>query len=150
MQAKEREDGETAVETAESGESYLIFSIHGERWAFKTTLVREIIHSAKIHPLPFVPDYIEGVVNCHGVPHTVVNPLKMAGKNGEEIAGGTVLVLKRDDDECALKISNIEFFFEPEPTEIKPDGILYKKDLIPYFDADKIESRLLEDLVEEN
>lgn len=141
--------GDSAEIAVNGGEAYLIFSILGERWAFKTSFVQEIIHAAKIHPLPFVPDYIEGVVNCHGIPYTVVNTQKMAGKADAEITGGTVLVFKRDDDECAIKISNIEVFFEPEKTDIKSDGIVFKKELIPFFDMEEIEARLLEDLTED-
>ena len=48
---------------AESNDSYLIFTIHNRLYAIKNTNVQEIMHSAKIHPLPFVPDYIEGMVN---------------------------------------------------------------------------------------
>ena len=131
---------------ATATETFLVFSVHQNQYAIKTALVQELVHSAKIHPLPFVPDYIEGVVNCHGVPYTVVNALKLDGETDREIEGGTVLVLKRDDDQFALHISNIEVFFEPEEDDIKPNGIRYKKQLIPFFDTDYIEAVLLRDL----
>jgi len=47
----------------EVNESYLIFSVQKTLYSIKTSNVQEIMHSAKIHPLPFVPEYIEGVVN---------------------------------------------------------------------------------------
>ena len=133
----------------ETNDSYLIFSIHKRLYAIKNTNVQEIMHSAKIHPLPFVPNYIEGMVNCRGVPYTVVNLLKMEHKEDCEIKEMTVLVFRRDDDQFALHISSIELFFEPEAEDILPEGIKYKTRIIPYFDVDLIESTLCQDLREE-
>lgn len=131
-----------------SGVSFLVFSIKKRRFALSTSFVKEIMHSAKIHPLPFVPDYIEGVVNCRGTPYTVVNSALLNGEEDWEIAGDTVLVFNRDDDQLALHISNIELFFEPEENDIRADGIRYKLNLIPYFDANHIEEVLRKDLRE--
>lgn len=131
-----------------SGSSFLVFSVKGSLFAIRTSLVKEIMHSAKIHPLPFVPPYIEGVVNCHGTPFTVVNFSMMNGEEDSAIEGDTVLVFKRSDDQLALHISNIEMFFEPDENDIRTDGIRYKMNLIPFFDADLIEKRLLDDLQE--
>lgn len=134
---------------AETNDSYLIFTIHKRLYAIKNTNVQEIMHSAKIHPLPFVPDYIEGMVNCRGLPYTVVNLLKMEKEENPEIPEPTVLVFRRDDDQFALHISGIELFFEPEEEDISAEGIRYKTRIIPYFDIDMIESRLCQDLREE-
>ena len=134
---------------AETNDSYLIFTIHKRLYAIKNTNVQEIMHSAKIHTLPFVPDYIEGMVNCRGVPYTVVNLLKMEKEEDCEIPEPTVLVFRREDDQISLHISGIELFFEPEEEDISPDGIKYKSRIIPFFDIDAIETRLCQDLREE-
>ena len=134
---------------AEANDSYLIFTIHKRLYAIKNTNVQEIMHSAKIHPLPFVPDYIEGMVNCRGLPYTVVNFLKMEKEESPEIPEPTVLVFRRSDDQFALHISGIELFFEPEDEDISADGIRYKSRIIPYFDIDMIETTLCKDLREE-
>ena len=134
---------------AEMNESYLIFTIHKSLFAIKNTNVQEIMHSAKIHPLPFVPDYIEGMVNCRGVPYTVVNFLKLNHEENCEISEPAVLVFRRKDDQFALHISGIELFFEPEEEDILSDGIKYKTRIIPYFDVDSIETALCQDLMEE-
>ena len=134
---------------AETNESYLIFTIHKSLFAIKNTNVQEIMHSAKIHPLPFVPDYIEGMVNCRGVPYTVVNFLKLNHEENCEISEPAVLVFRRKDDQFALHISGIELFFEPEEEDILSDGIKYKTRIIPYFDVDSIETALCQDLMEE-
>ena len=134
---------------AETNDSYLIFTIHRRLYAIKNTNVQEIMHSAKIHQLPFVPDYIEGIVNCRGLPYTVVNLLKMENQEDCEILEPTVLVFRRDDDQFALHISGIELFFEPEDEDISPEGIKYKGHVIPFFDIDLMETTLCQDLREE-
>ena len=58
---------------AETNESYLIFTIHKRLYAIKNTNVQEIMHSAKIHTLPFVPDYIEGISNSYKYADTVID-----------------------------------------------------------------------------
>ncbi len=139
---------EGSFAASEDNLTYLIFSVGKKFFAIKTVYIQEIMHSAKIHPLPFVPDYIEGVVNCHGTPFTVVNTLKMLGEKDTEITGGTVLVFKRKDDNFAIHISNIEMFFEPEEQDIRLEGIRYKMNLIPFFDTDSIEVTMRNDLLE--
>lgn len=133
----------------EVNESYLIFSVQKRLYSIKTSNVQEIMHSAKIHPLPFVPEYIEGVVNCRGVAYTVVNLLKLEKEECPEMINNPVLVFRREDDQFALHISSIELFFEPEKEDIQADGIKYKTKLIPFFDVDSIETALRRDLREE-
>ncbi len=137
-----------SLEKADDNLTYLIFSVRDKFYAIKTVFVQEIMHSAKIYPLPFVPEYIEGIVNCRGLPYTVVNTQLLAGEGESVISGETVLVFKREDDNFAIHISNIEMFFEPEETDIRQDGIRYKSSIIPFFDVDYIEERLMEDLQE--
>ena len=66
--------------------SYLIFSIHSKRYALKSTMIQEIMYDMRIHVIPFTPDYIEGVLNCRGVPYTVINVLKLDNADESEIA----------------------------------------------------------------
>ena len=132
----------------EINESYLIFSVQKRLYSIETSNVQEIMHSAKIHALPFVPEYIEGVVNCRGVPYTVVNILKMEDNEDSDLTNRPVLVLRREDDQFALLISSIELFFEPEKEDILSEGIKYKSKIIPFFDVDSIEQALCRDLRE--
>lgn len=129
--------------------SYLVFSIHGHRFAYKSSFVQEIMYGAKVHPIPFVPEYIEGVLNCRGNPYTVVNTLKMENEPDSEIAEKIFLLFKRDDDHFCIHISNIDVFFEPEEEDILEDSVKYKQKQIPLFDSDKVEQVLCRDLNKE-
>ena len=53
-----------------------------------------------------------------------------------------------DDLDDALQNIDIGNIFEPDENDIKADGIRYKLNLIPYFDADDVENTLRKDLRE--
>ena len=118
--------------------SYLVFSIKDNRYAFKSSLIQEIVYGSKIHVIPFAPDYIEGVLNCRGNPYSVINVLKMNNEENSEINEKVFLLFKRDDDNFCIHISNIEVFFEPEEEDILEDKVKYKFKFIPLFDPDVI------------
>ena len=129
--------------------SYLIFSIHSNRYALKSTMIQEIMYDMRIHVIPFTPNYIEGVLNCRGVPYTVINVLKLDNGEEKEIAEKVFLLFKRDDDQFCIHISNIEVFFEPEEDDIFEDKIKYKLKYIPLFDVDRLEEAMCRDLGKE-
>ena len=129
--------------------SYLIFSIHSHRYALKSNLIQEIMYDMRIHVIPFTPDYIEGVLNCRGVPYTVINVLKLDKVEDSEINEKVFLLFKREDDQFCIHISNIEVFFEPEEDDVVKDKIKYKLKYIPLFDADRLEDAMLRDLSKE-
>ena len=127
-------------------ESYLIFSIKEHRYALRGSLIRQIVHAQNVRALPFVPEYIEGILNVHGNPFTAVNVAMMDGEEDCKIEGLTFIVLKRDDDDFCLHVSNIELFYEPEKEDIFENRIKYKQQFIPFFDADRVEAKLFKDL----
>ncbi|MBR5400217.1 MAG: chemotaxis protein CheW [Treponema sp.] len=143
-------DAKTEAEIKELYEgnesSYLVFSIKDNRYAFKSSLIQEIVYGSKIHVIPFAPDYIEGVLNCRGNPYSVINVLKMNNEENSDINEKVFLLFKRDDDNFCIHISNIEVFFEPEEEDILEDKVKYKFKFIPLFNPDVIEERLCEDL----
>ena len=146
----EEVDAKTAEEIKELYEgnesSYLVFSIKNHQYAFKSSLIQEIVYGSKVHAIPFAPDYIEGVINCRGNPYAVINVLKMDKEENNDIEERVFLLFKRDDDDFCIHISNIEVFFEPEAEDILADKVKYKFKFIPLFDPDRIEEQLCADL----
>ncbi len=128
--------------------TFLIFSVNGVRYAINTNIVQEIMQDTKVHYLPFVPSYIEGIINCHGRPYTVINSLIMFNEivQSTNIEEKTFLVFKRDDDQFCLHISNIDLFYEAEEDDISETSIAYKNDEVPLLNTDMIEERLIKDL----
>lgn len=133
--------------------SFLIFSVNEHRLAIEISLVQEIVRDYKVHFLPFVPEYIEGVINYAGKPYTIVNPCvldEIKEDSFVEINNPTFLLFKRDDDQFGLHISMVEIFYEVLKEDLEDEDweneITYKGRQIPLLKPDKIEERLLRDL----
>ena len=130
--------------------SYLIFSVKKHRYALKGSQILQIVNAQKVRSLPFVPAFVEGILNIHGTPYAAVNTLKMDEEPDNDIPGSAYIILKRDDDHFSIHVSNIELFCEPEKEEILPDKIRYKQKFIPLFDCDRVGKKLFEALSEES
>ena len=69
------------------------------------------MYGVKIHGIPFTPDYIEGVLNCRGIPFTVVNLLKMAKEENSEVfvicAQIEQEIAELDDEEKAMFLEDL-------------------------------------------
>lgn len=133
----------------EGDSSYLIFSIKKHRYALPGSQILQIVNAQKVRALPFVPVFVEGILNIHGTPYAAVNTLKMDEEPDNEIPGSAYIILKRDDDHFSIHVSNIELFCEPEKEEIFLDKIRYKQKFIPLFDCDRVEKKLFDALSEE-
>ena len=95
--------------------TWLIFDICDKKYAIKSNEVNEIIRDMTIYKLPFLPAYIEGVINRRGDPYAVLNPLAVVDPDSDKSPEQPLfLVLKRDDDQISLHISDILFFHDTE------------------------------------
>ena len=133
--------------------SFLIFSVNTNRFAIDISLVQEIVRDSKVHFLPFVPEYIEGVINYAGKPYTVVNPVVLNDDDEAslvDVDSPTFLLFKRDDDQFCLHVSMVEVFYEVLKEDLEEEDweneITYKGRQIPLLKPDKIEERLRRDL----
>lgn len=134
--------------------SFLIFSVNSRFYAINTDLVQEIAQNAKVHPLPFVPAHIEGVINAGGTAYVAVNPILLFPqkdiKEDPVISKQNFLIFRRDDDQFCMHISSIEIFYEVLSEDLKDivqdDLLLYKNRKIKILNPDDIENRLLKDL----
>ena len=109
------EQAEVEKEETEEKEltTWLIFSIAKKKYAMRSNDVLEIIRDASVYKLPFMPPYIEGVLNRRGDPFTVVNPRQLIGDEETTPPEEPLfLILKRDDDQISIHISDILFFTE--------------------------------------
>lgn len=128
-------------------ETFLIFSILDSHYSLRTRDIQEIMQETKVHDLPFVPDYIEGLVNCRGKPYTAVNfALMKKEADTRPIAQQTYLVFKREDEQLCIHISNIDLFYEAEEDDVTERGVKYKNREIPFFDTNSVIAKLRKDL----
>lgn len=118
----------------------------------------EIIRDVSVYKLPFMPPYIEGVLNRRGDPFTVINPLALIDEDDPTPpAEPLFLILKRSDDELSLHISDILFFAEMEEGDMNvipgnsEEGfflgtLVYGEDEIPVINANAFELLIRKDL----
>lgn len=138
--------------------TWLIFSILDRKYAIKSSAVDEIIHDVKIYRLPFLPSYVEGVMNRRGEPFTVLNPVPIIDEgNDASIDSSLFLVFKRTDDKLSLHISDILFFCDTESDDLHlipgldDDRVVlgtidYNHEEIPVLNPDTFETLLIKDL----
>ena len=106
--------------------TWLIFLISDKKYAVKSSDVVEIIDELSVYHLPFMPKYIEGVLNRRGEPYTVLNPNSIFedDPNTAPPDKDLFMIFKRDDDQLSLHISDILLFTKIEDSELKliPDA----------------------------
>ena len=138
--------------------TWLVFSVAEKKYAVKSSEVLEIIRDVSVYKLPFMPDYIEGVLNRRGDPFTVINPRSLIGDT--ETTPPDVLlflIFKRSDDQLSIHISDILFFAEIEEDglnqipEKNEEGfflgtIAYKDEEIPVINPNAFEILIRKDL----
>lgn len=103
--------GETEAVEEKVMVTWLVFAIGPKKYAVRSNDVLEIIRDLAIYKLPFMPDYIEGVINRRGDPFTVINPRVLIEENDKTPPDVPLfLIFKRDDDQLSIHISDILFF----------------------------------------
>ncbi len=98
---------------------WLIFSIVQKKYAMRSADVLEIVRDVAVYKLPFMPAYIEGVINRRGDPFTVINPLSVFGASESKPPEEPLfLILKRNDDQLSVHISDILQFTEMAESDL--------------------------------
>jgi chemotaxis signal transduction protein len=95
----------TEGEQVEKSIKYMIVSIDEKKYALFADEVKEIIGNTSVFYVPFTPPYIRGFINRHGEPYTVLDITAMLEK--KKLESSTFLVLKRDNDQLALLITDV-------------------------------------------
>lgn len=83
----------------------IIFQIDDRSYGIEASSVKEIYTSDFIHPLPFVPVYIRGLINKEGDPYTVVD-LNMLFKQ-IKLDSETFLIINEGQDHLSFMISDV-------------------------------------------
>lgn len=140
--------------------TWLVCMICGKKYAIRSAEVLEIIRDVSVYRLPFMPPYVEGLINRRGDPFTVINPLALTGDSSETQEPPKeplFLILKRTDDQISFHISDILFFMEVDENDMNMipgtnedrfflGTIDYGEEQIPAFNPDAFEELLGKDL----
>jgi len=116
-----KREEKTVVIEEKAMTTWLIFLISDKKYAIRSSDVVEIISDLSVYKLPFMPKYIEGVLNRRGDPFTVVNPNPIfnSDPNAAPPEKPLFMIFKRHDDHLSLHISDILLFTKIEDTELK-------------------------------
>ena len=100
--------------------TWLIFLISEKKYAVRSSDVVEIISDLAVYKLPFMPEYIEGLLNRRGDPFTVINPnpLFSDGEKKEPPEKSLFMIFKTEDDQLSLHISDILLFTEIDDSQL--------------------------------
>ena len=117
----ESQTEESTIEVeVKSMTTWLLFSISDKKYAVRSSEVLEIISDLSVYKLPFMPDYIEGLLNRRGDPFTVINPnpLFTDGENKTPPEKSLFMIFKTEDDQLSLHISDILLFTEIDDSQL--------------------------------
>ena len=134
--------------------TWLTFYAGSEKYAVLSTEIREILRNNEIYPVPFVPPYIKGVVNCYGAPYAV---LDISAFLGHETQSSKLYMIIKDDNHLALQIDDLqEFHTDNEITvqtmangkdyEYYNSALTFENETIPILNLDKIVSSIRTDI----
>jgi len=102
--------------------TWLIFSVNTAKYALPSALVQEIVTDEKIFPLPFVPDFVAGLINRHGEPYTVIDPAIIFD---EQAQNTSLYLILNDTDQNCLRITDIyEFVTIPQKEMASFNGLV--------------------------
>jgi chemotaxis signal transduction protein len=103
-------NAEPLPETEEKSERFFVFAMGDGLYALPPASIREIVSGLDIFPLPACPPYISGLINCHGIPHTVFD-LRVLFSN-ERQGSDLFLILNLDNDSVAFACTEVKEIIE--------------------------------------
>lgn len=96
--------------------SYLVFKAGDINYAVNSTEVREILRNNEVYPMPFVPQYIKGVLNSYGVPFAVVDfSLFTSGRPQDS----RLYMLLKNPNNISIQVSEIQEFHNESEVTVK-------------------------------
>ncbi len=105
---------------------YLIFDVHGDRYAAALADVAEIMDPPAFYLFPKAPHYYKGIMNCHGRPTPVID-LSLVFKGVPTAGPGKIVVLSGKSINLALMVDNtlniVKGDFPSEPAAGKEPGV---------------------------
>ena len=103
-------------------ESYLLFSTGTHSFLIPIGSVRKIISWTTPKPLPFVPDYIQGIIHHEGTIWVVIDLDTILGQSREESHGELILVTHQDDH-LAFKVRHTRDILQVDPAQREMRGL---------------------------
>jgi len=103
-------------------QTYLLCTIHGERFAFDVEKVDEVVRMPWVTEVTETPIDVHGIINFRGSSIAVVDPaFRLCGEGTESGLDSFLVIVQLDADQVALIVDGVENLVEatpkPAPTE---------------------------------
>ena len=99
--------------------TWLIFTIGANEdkvlCALPAGQVKEILRDSTIFPLPFVPSYVDGVLNRYGDPYVVIDPAVITGKPAQKTL---LFIVINDETHTCLRINDVKDFYTAAESDV--------------------------------
>ena len=103
--------------TEEKKATWLIFTIGENFFAIPAETVKEILRDATVFPLPYVPGYVNGVLNRYGDPYVVID---FAALEGKAVKDSNLFIVLNDESHSCLRITDVKDFFTAAEEDVVP------------------------------
>lgn len=88
-------------------EEFLVVDVGGQRFAFATAQVAAALAPGTVTPLPFVPEFIEGLVNANDRVLALINLARLFALPMTETTRSELVVLETGRVPCAIRVGQI-------------------------------------------
>lgn len=115
----------------------LLFCVGGQTFALPAAVVEVAMAPQPVTPLPFVPDYVEGMVNAGEriVPQLALQRLLFPAEAMEEEGHGELLIVDMGYASCALHVERIIGRIQVEAGQIRPVQTAHEASAALLFNA---------------
>lgn len=96
---------------SDGGKKYIVSLVGEKKYAVAAEAVKEIIMNQDLYPLPFVPEWLCGLLNYHGDPCAVVDIGRLLG-SGKIQGASKVLVFKSEFGGIAFKVADVDKIYK--------------------------------------
>ena len=96
--------------------TWLVFLAGEKKYALLASDVREILRDVPVFPLPFVPEYINGILNRYGEPYAVIDPFPVLGEKSQE---SKLFIVLHDESHMCLRITEVLEFYTTQESDLK-------------------------------
>ncbi len=112
---KDEKTEKTDIVLTQKKATWLIFTIGESKFAIPAEAVKEILRDATVFPLPFVPSYINGVLNRYGDPYVVIDT---AALEGHTVSDAKLFIILNHESHSCLRITDVKDFFTASNDEL--------------------------------
>lgn len=117
----------------QSNRRYLIFKLAGEFYGIAFENFREVFPHRDSTPVPFAPEFIQGVVNLRGKIITIVDLYLLFGLPGQKGSGeNSTIVLEWQDQLIGISADSVEQVIELPEQQIDQPPI-FSNNLLNHF-----------------